>query len=93
MCLGANIARQFEFVQAAWNASSKFAGLEAEADPLLGNREPLPDGRPSDRFSMPMRDAPAQCVEGLPQFVRVVGGAYFFMPGIRALRFLAREPG
>ncbi len=26
---------------------------------------------------------------GLPQFVTVLGGAYFFLPGIRALRYLA----
>ena len=28
-------------------------------------------------------------IAGLPQFVTVLGGAYFFLPGIRALRFLA----
>ena len=26
---------------------------------------------------------------GLPQFVRTRGGAYFFLPGISALRYLA----
>ncbi|OLE96964.1 MAG: hypothetical protein AUG75_13860, partial [Cyanobacteria bacterium 13_1_20CM_4_61_6] len=31
-------------------------------------------------------------IKGLPRFVHVRGGAYFFMPGIRALRFLSREP-
>jgi hypothetical protein len=29
----------------------------------------------------------------LPQFVQVRGGAYFFLPGIRALRFLASAGG
>jgi len=28
-------------------------------------------------------------LSGLPQFVIVLGGAYFFLPGIRALRYLA----
>jgi deferrochelatase/peroxidase EfeB len=42
LCLNANIARQFEFVQTAWIASAKFAGLTGEQDPLLGNREPFP---------------------------------------------------
>jgi hypothetical protein len=28
-------------------------------------------------------------VAGLPRFVTVLGGAYFFLPGIRALRYLA----
>jgi hypothetical protein len=38
---------------------------------------------------MPQADGPRQRLEGLPQFVTVAGGAYFFLPGIRALRFLA----
>ena len=89
VCLGASLSRQFEFVQNAWNMSSKFAGLPTEADPLLGNREPLADGTPTDRFTRPQPGAPALRVEGLPQFVTVRGGAYFFLPGIRALRYLA----
>jgi hypothetical protein len=28
----------------------------------------------------------------LPQFVRVRGGGYFFLPGVRALRYLASAP-
>jgi hypothetical protein len=28
-------------------------------------------------------------ITGLPAFTTVKGGAYFFLPGIRALRFLA----
>ena len=42
ICLNANIARQFEFVQGAWLANAKFAGLTGEQDPLIGNREPFP---------------------------------------------------
>ena len=29
-------------------------------------------------------------IRGLPSFTTVKGGAYFFLPGLRALRFLAR---
>jgi hypothetical protein len=32
-----------------------------------------------------------QRISGLPQFVRVRGGAYFFLPSLRALRYLARD--
>ncbi len=39
ICLNANISRQFEFLQNAWIASTKFSGLTGENDPLLGNRE------------------------------------------------------
>ena len=89
ICLGANLARQFEFVQNAWMMGTKFDGLTAESDPLLGPRLPAPDGTRTDRYSIPQPGGPDRCVAGLPQFVTVVGGAYFFLPGIRALRYLA----
>ncbi len=89
ICLAANISRQFEFVQTAWMVGPKFGGIQNETDPLLGNREPMPDGKATDTFRMPTTDGPARCVYGLPRFVTVKGGAYFFMPGIRALRYIA----
>jgi deferrochelatase/peroxidase EfeB len=91
ICLGANIARQFEFVQNAWCMSSKFAGLPTEADPLIGNREPLTSGSATDSFSQPQAGAPALRTEALPQFVSVRGGAYFFMPGLRALNYIVHQ--
>ena len=89
ICLVANISRQFEFVQNAWIANAKFDGLSDETDPLLGNREPQHGGAPSDRFTLPQADGPPRRLEGLPRFVTVRGGAYFFLPGIRALRYIA----
>ena len=88
ICLAANIKRQFEFVQSAWLMGSKFAGL-TESDPLLGNRLPDPGDSRTDGFSIPQADGPDRRLSGLPQFVTVLGGAYFFLPGIRALRYLA----
>lgn len=92
ICLCANIARQFEFVQSAWNMSAKFAGLPTESDPLLGNREPLLSGEATNHFTLPQQGAPARCVEVLPRFVTVKGGAYFFMPGLKALKYIVRSP-
>ena len=80
-CINANISRQFEFIQNAWLMSRKFNGMTDENDPLLG----------SGNFSIPQDGALRRILLDMPQFVRVRGGAYFFMPGIRALRFLTRE--
>ncbi len=87
--LGANISRQFEFVQNAWLASSKFGGLTGESDPLLGNREPIAGCPITNTFSLTKENAAKHEIAALPQFITVRGGAYFFLPGIRALRFLA----
>ena len=89
ICLVANISRQFEFVQNAWVNNAKFDGLSDETDPLLGNREPLHGGGATDRFSLPRADGPPRRLENVPRFVTVRGGAYFFLPGIRALRYIA----
>ena len=89
VCLVANISRQFEFVQNAWTMGPKFGGVQNESDPLLGNRQPLASGDSTDHFSQPDARGPAICTHGMPQFVTVQGGAYFFMPGLRALRYIA----
>ena len=89
VCLNANIGRQFEFVQGAWIAGTKFAGMAGEGDPMLGHRQPALDGCPTNVFSIPRPDGPDQRLAELPAFVTVLGGAYFFLPGIRALRYLA----
>ncbi|MET0382164.1 MAG: hypothetical protein ABW032_01955 [Burkholderiaceae bacterium] len=89
VCLCADLERQFEFVQGAWIAGTKFAGLPHESDPLLGNRHAAPGEPDTARFSIPRAGCPTRVLEGLPPFVSVIGGAYFFLPGVRALRYLA----
>jgi deferrochelatase/peroxidase EfeB len=89
VCLNANISRQFEFVQSAWLMSGKFDGLNEERDPLLGNREAVVDC-PVDKFSLPVAGGVRQQIQGLPRFTTIRGGAYFFLPGVQALRYLAR---
>lgn len=88
MCFMANIARQFEFLQSAWMMSSKFDAMTDESDPLLGNREPLGNAV-TDSFLRPSADGLGERICGLPRFVTVKGGAYFFLPSLPALRYLA----
>ena len=73
-------------------AQPALAGLAEENDPHFGREGftlPVPAG---DVFSMPRSNGPARRITGLPQFVTVRGGAYFFLPGLRALRYIAGAP-
>jgi Dyp-type peroxidase family len=84
ICLNANISRQFEFVQQTWANNPKFDGLYNDTDPIIGPRDPDTGGVFTEQ-SEPVR----RMVRGLPEFVTVRGGAYFFLPGLTALRYLA----
>jgi Dyp-type peroxidase family len=95
ICLNANISRQFEFLQNAWINSTKFSGLTGESDPLLGNRVAILGCPVTSDFTMQKGGGLRRRVSGMPQFVKVRGGAYFFMPGLKALRYFgqAQETG
>jgi Dyp-type peroxidase family len=82
--INANIVRQFEFVQQTWLNSVKFGRLHDEEDPLIGQRE---GGRSS--FTIPA-DPVRTRITGMPRFVTIRGGGYFFLPSISALKFIAR---
>jgi deferrochelatase/peroxidase EfeB len=89
ICLNANISRQFEFVQSAWIMATKFDGLSTERDPLLGNRQPIGGCPATDTFSLPQALGVRRRLTRLPEFVTAQGGAYFFLPSLRALRYFA----
>jgi Dyp-type peroxidase family len=78
-----NIARQFEFVQHTWLNNPKFDQLYDDADPLVANHEGA-----GATFTVP-EEPVRRRYTGLPRFVTVRGGGYFFLPGLRALRYLA----
>ena len=91
ICLNSDIARQFEFVQHTWVTSPKFEGAYTEPDPLVGNHAPIPEvtSRQADTYTVPQAPVRRRETE-LETFVRTRGGAYFFLPSLSALRFLAR---
>jgi deferrochelatase/peroxidase EfeB len=89
ICLVGSISRQFEFIQNAWVMNSKFSAVQQESDPLLGHRKPLMSGEATDLFNRPDPAGIAQKTCHLPQFITVRGGGYFFMPGLRALKYMA----
>ncbi len=90
LAFNADIGRQFEFIQDTWINDPKFLGLYADADPIVGDHsfKGLPkEGGIFTEHSQPVR----KHHPGLKRFVRMRGGAYFFMPGIRAVRYLAQS--
>jgi Dyp-type peroxidase family len=80
--LCASLVRQFEFAQNVWVNDPKFHELGNERDPIIGNQ----DG--SFDFTIPKRPIRKKLV-GLPAFTSVKGGGYFFVPGLKALAYLA----
>jgi Dyp-type peroxidase family len=85
VALCADIARQFEFISHTWMMNPTFAGLLDDADPLLGGHAAR--GRSFTVPGVPVR----RRVTEVPAFVTVRGGAYFFLPGARALGYLAQR--
>jgi Dyp-type peroxidase family len=80
--VGSHLKRQFEFVQSEWINDGVFIGAPAEKDPVSGSN----DGR--GMFTLPRRPVRRRLL-GLPRFVVTRGGEYCFIPGLRALRWLA----
>jgi len=83
LAINASIRRQFEFIQQTWINSPKFAGLYDERDPLVATAK----GGPA---CFTIQQSPVRKrLLGLPTFVTTRGGAYYFVPGRRALGWLA----
>lgn len=79
--VGANIGRQFEFVQSEWMNDGAFFGDGKERDPVSGA------GDGEGTFSVPRRPIRRQ-LKGLSRFVITRGGEYCFLPSLTALRWL-----
>lgn len=80
--VGANIGRQFEFVQSEWINDGVFFGGGTDKDPIAGSNAT------DINFTVPRKPVRRRCT-AIPQFVVTRGGEYCFMPGLRALRWLA----
>jgi Dyp-type peroxidase family len=78
----ASLVRQFEFLQNVWINDREFKELGNERDPLCGTQDGTFD------FTIPKRPI-KKVIKGIPSFTTMKGGAYFFLPGLRALRYLA----
>jgi Dyp-type peroxidase family len=77
----ASLVRQFEFAMNVWANDPNFHELGNERDPFVGTQDGTYD------VTIPKRPIRKK-ITGLPAFTTVRGGAYFFLPGIKALRYL-----
>ena len=82
----ASLVRQFEFAQNVWVNDPNFHELGNERDPMIGAQDGSYD------MTIPKRPIRRK-IKGLPAFTTVKGGAYFFLPGIKALHYLAALGG
>ena len=78
----ASLVRQFEFAMNVWANDPNFHELGNERDPIFGTQDGTFD------MTIPKRPIRKK-IKGLPAFTTIRGGAYFFLPGIKALRYLA----
>jgi len=82
--INADIERQFEFVQKEWMHGGEFLGLDPnEQDPINGL------GGEGSQMSVPGAKQPF--LFDLPTFVKVKGGEYLFVPGVKALEGLIEQ--
>ncbi|KUI42571.1 peroxidase [Mycobacterium sp. IS-1590] len=82
----ADLVRQFEFAQNVWINDKTFHELDNEHDPICGTQDGTLD------FTTPRRPI-RKVYKGIPAFTTLTGGAYFFLPGMGGLRYLAQLGG
>jgi hypothetical protein len=86
----ADIVSQFEMVQSIWMGSANNAGgLSTDQNVIAGLTDPPESGdnRLGSTFPIPRPDG-MKTLYGLPRFVTLKGGEYFFVPGLTALDWI-----
>lgn len=82
----ADLSAQFEAVQYDWlNLGLQDPRITGSNDPLLGANQ-----EDASWFDLPTAEGAIR-LRGLPRFVRTRGGAYTFLPGISALRWIGAQ--
>jgi hypothetical protein len=82
LIIGASIARPFEFLQRAWANDGDLVGLGTNKDPLIG-------GQRRHRHLHHPRNPLRRRVKGCRGWLPPGAASTFFLPGIRALPWIA----
>ena len=80
----ADLERQFEFICQRWVRNPRFQVLDNQDDPVVGSPAPK-------KFTIP--GPPCGDEVSLDTFTQTIGGGYFFLPGITALKFILEYSG
>lgn len=85
--LCASLAAQFESLQLSWlNLGLQDPTITGTNDPLVGTNDPATAG-----FAWDTAEGQRVVVRGLPNFVTTRGGAYCFLPSIKAMQWIASK--
>ncbi|MBT2493713.1 peroxidase [Streptomyces sp. ISL-96] len=80
IALGSRAIDNVEFLQSEWVNSGNFMGLGKEKDPMISLQDK------GAYFTVP--GTPPRRVQGIQSFNTLLGGEYFFMPSLSAIRWL-----
>jgi Dyp-type peroxidase family len=81
IALGARAIDNVEFLQSEWVGSGNFMGLGKEKDPMISLQDK------GAYFTVP--GTPPRRVQNIQSFNTLLGGEYFFMPSLSAIRWLS----
>ena len=79
----ADLERQFEFIHQRWVRNPRFGCLHDQDDPVVGS------STSPKTFSIPGLASGEEI--SLEAFTQTLGGGYFFLPGIKALKFIVNH--
>ena len=87
--IGASLGAQFEAVMCDWlNLGLHDPDITSSNDPLIGANT-----KETSWFDLRLIDGTPHRIRNFPRFVRTRGGAYTFLPSIRAIAYLATLRG
>lgn len=87
--IGASIGAQFEAIMCDWlNLGLHDPTITRRNDPLIGANTPE-----TSAFDLRLIDGTSYRLRGFPRFVTTKGGAYTFLPSVKAIKFLAELRG
>ena len=82
--IGASLGAQFEAMSCDWlNLGLQDPRITGSNDPITGSND-----RRTGWFDLPLKSGTTIRLQSLPRFVRTRGGAYTFLPSLKAIHYL-----